>query len=178
MILTLGLAISTTIDGSSINDYNESKVKFSGIQNFKTLNSPEPKALEFSKIEQQPPSWTWPFQNIEITSWYGPRSLDGFHYGIDFSATYDVPIAAITGGTVVFTGWNIGNEVRIQKDNLTFVYGHLNSISVAVGQEVSPGQIIGLNGSTGFSLGPHLHLEIWDNNTPVDPYPILVNNIK
>lgn len=176
MALTLGLVIAS-IDAASVSDYNDKEVKFSGIQNLKTLPSPEPKSLEIPKVEKQPPSWVWPFQTVEITSWYGPRNLDGFHYGIDFAANDDVPIAAITGGTVVFTGWNIGNEIRIQKDNYTFVYGHLNSISVGVGQEISPGQIIGLNGSTGFSLGPHLHLEIWENGIQVDPYPILTSNI-
>lgn len=174
MILTLGLTIGTTIDGSSIHNYVQDDTKFSGIQFFLTPNSQDQKTEQKTITNK---NWNWPFQNIEITSWYGPRDLDGFHYGIDFGATYDVPIMAIAEGTVVFAGWNIGNEVRIQHGNFTFVYGHLNRIDVQVGQEISTGQIIGLNGSTGFSTGPHLHLEIWNNGVPVDPYPILVDKI-
>jgi murein DD-endopeptidase MepM/ murein hydrolase activator NlpD len=117
----------------------------------------------------------WPFPESEITSPFGPRpELDGYHYGLDFGTGWNDPIPAVTSGTVIFAGWNYGLDIRIQGDDgLVYIYGHLNYINVSVGQYVAMGEIIGLSGSTGFSLGPHLHLEIQENGIPIDPYPLL-----
>lgn len=125
--------------------------------------------------ETIPNTMVWPVAESEITSFFGPRDLwiSPYHYGLDFGTGWNDPIPAVIGGTVVFAGWNYGNEVRIQNGQYTYLYGHLNRIEVVLGQEVAMGQVIGLSGSTGLSLGPHLHLEIWDNGVPIDPYPIL-----
>jgi murein DD-endopeptidase MepM/ murein hydrolase activator NlpD len=120
-----------------------------------------------------PNTMVWPVPESEITSHFGPRDLDGYHYGLDFGGPYNLPIPAVVGGTVIFAGWNYGYEVRIQDGHYIYLYGHLNQIDVALGQTVLMGQQIGLMGSTGFSTGPHLHLEIWDNGVPIDPYPVL-----
>jgi murein DD-endopeptidase MepM/ murein hydrolase activator NlpD len=122
-----------------------------------------------------PNTMVWPVPESEITSHFGPRDLLGlgFHYGLDFGGPYNLPIPAVVGGTVIFAGWNYGYEVRIQDGQYTYLYAHLNQIDAVVGQTVSMGQQIGLMGSTGFSTGPHLHLEVWDNGVPIDPYPIL-----
>lgn len=121
-----------------------------------------------------PPSMVWPISPTEITSYFGDRPQLGYHYGLDFGGSYNTPIPAVTEGTVIFAGWNYGNEIRIQStDGYVYLYGHLNSIEVQVGQTVSMGQQIGLMGSTGYSTGPHLHLEVWNNGVPFDPYPML-----
>lgn len=127
-----------------------------------------------------PPTMVWPVSPTEITSPFGdrPELPFGFHYGLDFGTGWSDPIPAVIGGTVIFTGWNYGNEIRIQNGQYTYLYAHLSRIDVVVGQEVAMGEIIGLSGSTGLSLGPHLHLEIWDNGVPVDPYPILVDQTQ
>jgi len=52
-------------------------------------------------------------------------------------------------------------------------YGHMNSISVKVGQDVTLGQKIGTMGSTGRSTGPHLHYEIYFRGKSYDPLKFL-----
>ena len=144
--------------------------------------TPQPQSVPVEKIcvlredvDVIPNTMVWPFPESTLTSTFGPRDLWGlgFHYGLDFGVDYNTPIPAVVGGTVVFAGWNYGLDVRIQNGQYTYIYAHLNRIDVVVGQTVEMGQIIGLVGSTGFSTGPHLHLEVLDNGTPIDPYPLL-----
>ncbi|MEU2285633.1 M23 family metallopeptidase [Streptomyces sp. NPDC013178] len=86
----------------------------------------------------------------------------GSHTGIDFHASSGTPVHAVGLGTVVEAGWGgaYGNQVVIRMNDGTYTqYGHLSSISVSVGQKVTPGQRIGLSGATGNVTGPHLHFE-------------------
>ncbi|AQT74790.1 MULTISPECIES: M23 family metallopeptidase [Streptomyces] len=86
----------------------------------------------------------------------------GSHTGIDFHAASGTSVHAVGFGTVVEAGWGgaYGNNVVIKHNDGTFTqYGHLSSLNVSVGQQVTPGQQIGLSGSTGNSSGPHLHFE-------------------
>ncbi|MEU6208511.1 M23 family metallopeptidase [Streptomyces sp. JL4002] len=86
----------------------------------------------------------------------------GSHTGIDFHAASGTSVHAVGSGTVVEAGWGgaYGNNVVIKHNDGTFTqYGHLSSLNVSVGQQVTPGQQIGLSGSTGNSSGPHLHFE-------------------
>jgi murein DD-endopeptidase MepM/ murein hydrolase activator NlpD len=53
------------------------------------------------------------------------------------------------------------------------LYGHLSTSLVKVGQLVTQGQVVGLEGSTGNSTGAHLHFELRINQRPVDPRPYL-----
>ncbi|MGW7438715.1 M23 family metallopeptidase [Streptomyces sp. NPDC054849] len=86
----------------------------------------------------------------------------GSHTGIDFHAASGTSVHAVGSGTVVEAGWGgaYGNNVVIKHNDGSYTqYGHLLSLSVSVGQQVTPGQQIGLSGSTGNSSGPHLHFE-------------------
>ncbi|MFJ4778843.1 M23 family metallopeptidase [Streptomyces sp. NPDC088762] len=86
----------------------------------------------------------------------------GSHTGIDFHAASGTSVHAVGAGTVVEAGWGgaYGNNVVIKHNDGTYTqYGHMSSLSVSVGQQVTPGQQIGLSGSTGNSSGPHLHFE-------------------
>ncbi|MFF8261967.1 M23 family metallopeptidase [Streptomyces virginiae] len=86
----------------------------------------------------------------------------GSHTGIDFHAASGTSVHAVGSGTVVEAGWGgaYGNNVVIKHNDGTFTqYGHMSSLNVSVGQQVTPGQQIGLSGSTGNSSGPHLHFE-------------------
>ncbi|MER5929321.1 peptidoglycan DD-metalloendopeptidase family protein [Streptomyces sp. NPDC002054] len=86
----------------------------------------------------------------------------GSHTGIDFHADSGTVVRSVGLGTVVEAGWGgaYGNNVVIKHADGTYTqYGHLLSLSVSKGQQVTPGQQIGLSGSTGNSSGPHLHFE-------------------
>ncbi|MBC9728800.1 M23 family metallopeptidase [Streptomyces sp. TRM68367] len=86
----------------------------------------------------------------------------GSHTGVDFHASSGTPVHAVGMGTVVEAGWGgaYGNQVLIKMNDGTYTqYGHLSSIGVSVGQQVTPGQQIGLSGATGNVTGPHLHFE-------------------
>ncbi|NMB54989.1 MAG: M23 family metallopeptidase [Leptolinea sp.] len=121
-----------------------------------------------------------------IFLWPAPdRFISGFdyspetgHYAIDIGGQINNGVFASDGGVIVYAGWNdygYGNVVVIDHGNgWQTLYAHLNSISVACGQSVSQGQVIGLLGSTGKSSGPHLHFEMRsDTYGRVDPKAFL-----
>ncbi|MFD5339544.1 M23 family metallopeptidase [Streptomyces hawaiiensis] len=86
----------------------------------------------------------------------------GSHTGVDFHAATGTSVHAVGAGTVVEAGWggSYGNQIVIKMNDGTYTqYGHLSSIGVSVGQQVTPGQQIGLSGATGNVTGPHLHFE-------------------
>ncbi|MFD9905160.1 M23 family metallopeptidase [Streptomyces sp. NPDC059063] len=103
----------------------------------------------------------------------------GSHTGIDFHAASGTSVHAVGAGTVVEAGWGgaYGNNVVIKMNDGTYTqYGHMSSLSVTVGQTVTPGQQIGLSGSTGNSSGPHLHFEARtgaDYGSDIDPVAYL-----
>jgi murein DD-endopeptidase MepM/ murein hydrolase activator NlpD len=113
----------------------------------------------------------------EITSCYGMR-WGLLHAGIDFALPENTPIHAIGAGTVFAAGWTYagyGISVVIDHGNGYFThYAHMNNTAVSVGQTVSPGQVIGYEGSTGDSTGPHLHFEVHEGMWhQIDPAPWL-----
>ena len=94
------------------------------------------------------------------------------HKGMDFAATIGTPIYAAASGTVTSASYsgNAGNMIVINHGNgLQTYYMHCNSMYVRAGQTVSKGQNIGAVGSTGNSSGPHLHFQVMQNGTPVNP---------
>ena len=122
----------------------------------------------------------WPCpSSTRITSTFGGRASPGGigstnHKGIDIGASSGAAIVAALDGKVVYTGFNTarGNYVMIDHGGgIITLYQHgLNgSIKVSSGQNVSKGQTIMSVGSTGYSTGPHLHFEVWENGTPVNP---------
>ncbi|HKJ18759.1 MAG TPA: M23 family metallopeptidase [Xanthomonadales bacterium] len=72
-----------------------------------------------------------------------------------------------------------GNFVQItHEDGSVAYYWHLleNSTAVVQGERVERGQRLGLVGSSGASPIPHLHFEVWENGSPVDPFGGPCNN--
>lgn len=125
--------------------------------------------------------------STSISSYFGPRS-DPFtgktagHGALDIPATRGVAnVIASDGGTItsVFTGCvegnkscggGYGNHVVLDHGNgVSTLYAHMDSVKVANGDVVKKGQVLGKVGSTGRSTGPHLHFEVRDHGTKVDP---------
>ncbi len=106
------------------------------------------------------------------TRYLGQYDLDaaegsGKHAGVDLKLARGTPISSIAGGrvTTVTKTQNLGLHVVIEhrlKNGETYysVYGHFDSASVNVGQDVKPGQTIGIVGITGNTSAPHLHLQV------------------
>ena len=123
-------------------------------------------------------TFVWPTPSCTTTSSaYGYRvhpiyGTVKFHAGEDIPASYGAEILAAASGTVTTAGWvsGYGNYTVIDHGGGTMTaYGHQSSIIVSVGQYVEQGQVIGYVGSTGNSTGPHLHFEVYQNGSTVDP---------
>lgn len=103
---------------------------------------------------------------------YNGGAISSYHSGVDFAAAPGTPIYAAAGGTVVLADTlNIrGNTIAIDHGRGIYtVYAHQTQFTVALGERVTTGQMIGTAGSTGRVTGPHLHWEVWVNGVPVNP---------
>jgi len=115
--------------------------------------------------------------NGPITSYFGNRyhpilHFTRFHAGVDIGAGWGSPIVAAGDGQVVGAGWagGYGREVQIAHGGgLISLYGHMSEIVAQPGSFVRRGQLIGYVGSSGLSTGPHLHFEVRQGGTPVNP---------
>ena len=116
-----------------------------------------------------------------ITSPFGNRVHPIFgivraHNGTDFDGDLGEDIIAGADGIVLSAGWRngYGNTVVLSHGNgFTTLYAHMTEVGVIAGDSVSGGDRVGFVGSTGWSTGPHLHLEVRVEGIAVDPGPYL-----
>lgn len=95
-----------------------------------------------------------------------------FHSGIDLAGANHTPIKASDSGCVLKTGWygGYGKVVIISHGNgKSTLCAHMAQTAVSPGQNVKKGQVIGYEGSTGFSTGPHVHFEVRIDGKPRNP---------
>ena len=99
------------------------------------------------------------------------------HYGVDIVLKERTPIKAVYEGIVLFSEWtlNYGYTVVIfHKNELISTYKHNESVKVKTGDFVQTGEVIALSGNTGeLTSGPHLHLELWDLQGPLNPEDLI-----
>ncbi|MPZ94255.1 MAG: peptidoglycan DD-metalloendopeptidase family protein [Propionibacteriales bacterium] len=130
--------------------------------------------------ELESKQWVLPMDSYRLTARYGQGGglWAGDHTGLDFAAPYGTPIMSVGHGIVTSVGYDgsYGNKTVITHDDGTQTwYCHQASATVAAGEEVSAGDVIGYVGMTGNTTGPHLHLEVRpDPETPIDPYSALI----
>lgn len=109
-------------------------------------------------------------QNSAYERFFNPEKIvkpfSEEHSGIDIPGWEGEPLPAIIKGKVYFSGWEddgYGNLIIIESldAQLRAYYAHLmDGVALRPGEEVNSGDILGELGSTGNSLGPHLHLEL------------------
>ena len=121
-------------------------------------------------------SFIYPLDSIIKVGDFGTTRKEGDitlrHLGVDLDVKIGTPIYAINDGIVRFvrTLTEYGKIIIIDHGfGIYSLYLHLSEFKVAVGDKVSRGEVIGLTGNTGYSLGPHLHLSIKANGASVDP---------
>ena len=125
----------------------------------------------------------WPVVG-EITGHFGERldpfSGEGaFHAGMDIASHYGDQVRATADGVVSEAGGERSGYGRLVVIDHGFGvstwYGHLSAFKTQVGMHVKAGDVIGLEGKSGRSTGPHLHYEVRIYNTPVNPWRYLRN---
>lgn len=117
----------------------------------------------------------WPVPNANNISSLFEYRWGSFHHGIDIAdvGIYMADIVASDTGIVTFSGWDdsgYGLMIIIDHGNgYSTMYSHCEELYVDAGDIVYQGDTIAAVGSTGMSTGDHLHFEIWENGTAVNP---------
>ena len=99
-----------------------------------------------------------------------------FHSGVDIGGPNYGAIKASNSGKVIYSGWygGYGKVVIIEHGvvggkPVSTLYAHMSSIKAVNGQQVKKGDVIGYEGTTGYSTGPHCHFEVRENGKPSNP---------
>jgi murein DD-endopeptidase MepM/ murein hydrolase activator NlpD len=130
------------------------------------------------------PTVAWPVKGV-ITLEFGEPDwpYQPYHTGIDIAnpnGQIGDPVGPFMDGTVTYAGeifWGYGKHIIIDHgNNITSLYGHLDKIYVYPGQKVKIGDMIGKEGTTGWSTGPHLHFQIDVYGIPVNPRTFISEN--
>ncbi len=150
-------------------------------------NEDEIPTVDYQPVDGQlVPKGTSGVSGYPITSKFGFR-WGRTHGGIDVGAPSGTMFAVKAKSQVVFAGWqNPQNhkdgygllvDVWVPAIKQMIRFAHLSSVAVKVGQELDAGKVLGKSGSTGYSTGPHFHIEAHDTITPKygskDPTPYL-----
>lgn len=121
--------------------------------------------------------WPLPGKHTKVSSGFGWRihpvtGKQQFHQGIDIPAPYGTEIYAVNDGTVIECSYNYADGYYITVSHgggIASFYSHISKYSVAVGDKVKRGQVIANVGTSGYTTGAHLNLNVYKNNAAVDP---------
>lgn len=138
------------------------------------FQEPEPMIIATGTLP--PPTFVQPIDNAFLSSGFGYR-WGTMHLGNDYAGPYGEPIYASAAGTVILAQYSdngYGIQVVIQHDDhIQTRYAHMSELNCQVGDHVAQYQVIGFEGSTGDSTGPHVHFEIIIDGVAVDPFSML-----
>jgi len=113
--------------------------------------------------------FVWP---LETATHYISQGYKSYHRAIDLNRLNGWGIYAAASGVIQIqqTRGGYGNLIIINHGSgWSTYYGHLSEFRVKAGDYVQQGQLIGIMGSTGRSTGPHLHFEIRQNGSLLNP---------
>lgn len=118
-----------------------------------------------------------PLDDYDISSGFGKRidPINGrlaMHPGVDLTSVPHAPVFATAPGKVVFAGWYGGYGKMVEIDHGMGIhtrYAHLRSTVVQPGTQIAAHTRIGIMGSTGRSLGAHVHYEVLVARRAYDP---------
>jgi murein DD-endopeptidase MepM/ murein hydrolase activator NlpD len=123
-------------------------------------------------------AFDWPAQGT-VTS---PFGQDGYrwHTGLDIGILRSLDVRAASAGVVTRVGYisgydGYGNVVLVNLGGgFSALYAHLSHAVARAGEQVLPGQLLGIAGCTGWCTGTHLHFELRYRGRPMDPTPLMV----
>ncbi|MFT6106540.1 MAG: murein DD-endopeptidase MepM/ murein hydrolase activator NlpD [Rickettsiales bacterium] len=163
----------------NINPFSDSDIFSSGNKGFNIEDEIE----YLTKLERflQFVPLAAPMKNYYVSSLFGKRkdpirNRSAQHNGLDFAGEHKAKVFSPSSGKVILAGKfsSYGTAVIIDHGyGLTTRYGHLSKVKVRKGDLVKKDQVIGMQGSSGRSTGPHLHYEVRYNNTPLNPRKFL-----
>ncbi len=121
--------------------------------------------------------WPLPQSYTRVSSGFGYRihpvtGKPQHHNGIDIPAPYGTEIYAVNDGTVVECSYNYADGYYITVSHgggIASFYSHISRSRVSVGDKVTRGQVIANVGTSGYTTGAHLNLNVYENNVAVDP---------
>jgi septal ring factor EnvC (AmiA/AmiB activator) len=135
---------------------------------------PQPYSGDFAKGEG---SLDWPVRGT-LVGRFGPETHPRFgttinNNGVDIAAQLGTPVHAVAKARVEYTSEDFASYGPIvilnHGDGFFTLYAHLSEILVAVGQEVTAGQILGRVGDTGSLKGSILHFEVRKGGAALNP---------
>ncbi len=178
VILSLPVIAVFILTHTGVNIVSEALVGFNTETHSIEIRNP----ADGSIVKTINPKVSWPVNGVITLEFAQSSSYQRFHAGIDIANSKGVigdPITPDMDGKVIYAGeivWGYGKHIIIDHgDNVSSLYAHLDRIHVYKGQDVKIGDVIGTMGNTGWSTGPHLHLEIRVYGIPVNPRVFLLS---
>ncbi len=107
------------------------------------------------------------------------QGFSSYHQAVDIAAPIGTPITSTISGvvTAVWTDSLLGNVLEISnEEGYKIVYAHILSVTVKEKDKVNKGDVVAFVGSTGITSGPHLHYEIYYNDSVLNPKEYLPSN--
>ena len=99
--------------------------------------------------------------------------------GTDWALPAGTPVYAAAAGTVTWCEWGQAGGRYVIVDHggrFLTLYSHLSWVNMVRGEDVQAGHLLGLSGSTGRSVAPHLHFAVKEGGKWIDPEPLLQNS--
>lgn len=120
---------------------------------------------------------TFPLQHRQLIRGCAEHKAAGLGCAADYEANYVPLYSPVDGVVYLFEEAQGGNWIRVtDAQGRHWEMAHLSERYVKTGDHVHAGQLIGKTGNTGtVTTGPHLHLQVLNGSSRLDPVPLLAN---